>query len=91
MRRMSKNYKMTVLKRSRWVLRIAGAVGAYTLIRITLSTAVERLSSKDPGWGYSFLLFGITLVGVISAEIAIDWLVGKYIKKLEDETVDKSE
>lgn len=88
MGRMSKSYIMTVLKRTRWVLRIAGAVGGYVLIRITFTTAVERFTSKDPGWGYSALLFGITLVGVVCAEIVLDWLVGKFIKKLEDDSIE---
>lgn len=88
---MSKDYLMTVLKRGRWVLRVAGAVGAYVLIRITFTTAVEDFSSKNPGWGYSFLIFGITLIGVVSAELVLDWLVGRFIKKLETETVDISE
>jgi hypothetical protein len=82
---LSKDYTMTVLKRGRWVLRVAGAIGAYALIRITFSKAIEDFSSKDPGWGYSVLLFGVTLLGVVSAEIAVDWLVGKLIKKLENQ------
>jgi hypothetical protein len=82
---LSKDYTMNVLKRGRWVLRVAGAIGAYALIRITFSKAIEDFSSKDPGWGYSVLLFGVTLLGVVSAEIAVDWLVGKLIKKLENQ------
>lgn len=74
---------MTVLKRGRWVLRLAGAFGAYTLIRITLTKALEEFSSKDPGWGYSILLFGITLPGVVIAQLLIDRLMGKLIRKLE--------
>jgi hypothetical protein len=81
---LSKEYTMAVLKRGRWVLRVAGAIGAYALIRITFSKAVEDFSSKDSGWGYSVLLFGITLLGAVSAEIAVDWLLGRLIKKLEN-------
>ncbi len=64
---------------------MAGAIGAYALVRITFSKAIEDFSSKDPGWGYSVLLFGITLLGVVIAEIAVDWLVGRLIKKLENQ------
>jgi len=81
---------MTVLKRGRWFLRVAGAVGAYVLIRITFTTALEDFSSKNPGWGYSALIFGVTLIGVVSAEIVLDWLMGKFIKNFEAQTADKS-
>ncbi len=81
----SKDYRMTVLKRGRWALRVAGAIGAYALIRITFTKAIEDFSARDSGWGYSVLLFGVTLLGVVSAEIAIDWLMGRLIKKLESQ------
>lgn len=82
---LGKDYSMTVLKRLRWVLRVAGAIGAYLLIRITFTKAIEDFSSKETGWGYSILLFGITLLGVVSAELIIDWLVGIFIRKLENQ------